>query len=66
MITGYITRGTTIHGRTVDEGSVVDMDADTFNKLRLAGLARKHEAVTVAEEPAKPVIEIKPSKKKAN
>lgn len=66
MITGYITRGTTIGGKAVDEGTVHEMDEDTFRLLKLSGSVREH----VAEAPAQPVspvaeTELKPSKKKA-
>ena len=62
MIKGYITRGTTVHGRSVNEGEIHEMDADTFQKLRLTG------DVVIAPEPEPapvPVkVEAKQSKKK--
>jgi hypothetical protein len=52
MVTGYITRGTTIRGKTVDEGTVHDMDELTFGLLKLSGCVREHvpaEPVAVVE-----------------
>lgn len=53
MINGYITRGTTIHGKPVNEGETHEMDLETFRALKSVGFCieapTEQKTVDVAE-----------------
>jgi hypothetical protein len=63
MLTGYITRGTTIHGKTVDAGQVVEVNEDVYASLRLHGNIAPLPEKPVEPE-AEPVAKTKTPKKK--
>ena len=41
MIYGYVTRGTTVHGKSVNEGEVHELADAEFRQLNLAGFIRQ-------------------------
>lgn len=53
-----IVRGTTVSGKTVNPGDVVELDRETFHTLRGQG-----QAVAYAEPEAAPVVPIEPEQK---
>lgn len=65
MIYGYVTRGTTVHGKTVNEGELHELADQEFRTLSLAGFIRKATPEELAKlhpsqpAPAKPVTQPK-------
>lgn len=62
MIRGYITRGTTVHGKPVNAGETHDLAPDTFRRLQLFGDVVLADEAPKQVEPAK--VEAKTKTKK--